>query len=171
MLYYVTQIPVTEDCLFTLDLKKDVGVIAIYFSNPFDSVCHNLLAMLWPYGCQESAIRLIRSSLSDRFERVTSNGFFWIATCGVSQGRLLVREFCTRHSFLLCRKYQFFSLKISTQTNPFLQICLRKISQVLPFSTPLFVDSRTILFLCHGSGQLLGPVCLQKHAGKFSNCP
>lgn len=42
-----------------------------------------------------------------------------------------------------------------------------KISQVLPFSTPLFVDSRTILFLCHGSGQLLGPVCLQKIAGKF----
>ena len=76
VLNYVTQIPATEDCLFTLDLKKDVGVIAIDFSKPFDSVCHNLLAMLRAYGCQKSAIRLIQSHVSDRLQRVKSNGFF-----------------------------------------------------------------------------------------------
>ena len=75
-LLYVTQIPATEDCLFTLDLKKDVGVIAIDFSKPFDSVGHNLLAMLRAYGRQKSAIRLIQSHVSDRLQRVKSNGFF-----------------------------------------------------------------------------------------------
>lgn len=114
VLNYITQI-------------KNVGVILIDFSKPFDSVCHSLLAMLRAYDCQKSAIRLIRSSLSDRFERVKCNGFFWIANCGVSQGRLLVREFCTRNSFLFCRRYQFFSLKISTQANTLLQLCLRRL--------------------------------------------
>ena len=124
--------------------------MAFYFSKPFDSVCHNLHAMLRAYSCEESAIRLIRSSLSNRFERVESNGFFWIATCGLSQGRLLVREFCTRHSFLLCRKYQFFSLKYQLKRTLFWRYVCEDIS-VLPFLTPLFVDSRTILSLCHGA--------------------
>lgn len=62
--------------LFTLDLKKDVGVIAIDFSKPFDSGCHNLTAMLRAYLCQESAISLIQSYLSDHFQRVKCNGFF-----------------------------------------------------------------------------------------------
>ena len=56
----------TVDCLFTLDLKEDVGAIAIDFSKALDSVCYNLLAMLRAYGCQESAIRLVQSYLCDR---------------------------------------------------------------------------------------------------------
>ena len=66
----------TEDCLFTLDLKKDAGVIAIDFSKTFDSVCHNLLAMLGAYGCQESVIRLIQSYLSDGNSNFTSGNTF-----------------------------------------------------------------------------------------------
>ena len=63
MLYYVTQIPNKRLSLYLGLEKKDVGVIAIYFSELFDSVCHNLLD-----NVQES-------SLSDPFERVNSMGF------------------------------------------------------------------------------------------------
>ena len=42
-------------------------MIAVYFSKPFDSVCHNLLAMLRAYSCQESAI-----GLYDRLYRTVS---------------------------------------------------------------------------------------------------
>ena len=48
----------TEDCLLDLDLKKDVGMITIDLSKPFDSVCRNLLTNLRAYSCQESTIEL-----------------------------------------------------------------------------------------------------------------
>jgi len=69
----------TEDWRLALDPTKDVGVIAIDLSKAFDSICHNLLlAKLRAYGCQDSAIRLIQSYFTDRFQRVNAMGFFLI---------------------------------------------------------------------------------------------
>ena len=83
----------TEDWRLALDSKKDVGVIAIDLSKAFDSICHNLLLVkLRAYGCQESAISLIQSYFTDRFQRVKCNGSSsdWLPVqCGVSQGSLL----------------------------------------------------------------------------------
>ena len=83
----------TEDWRLALDSKKDLGVIAIDLSKAFGSIRYNLLlAKLRAYGRQDSAIRLIRSYFSDRFQRVKYNGSFsdWLPVrCGVPQGSLL----------------------------------------------------------------------------------
>ena len=83
----------TEDWRLALDSKKDVGVIAVDLSKAFDSICHNLLlAKLGAYDCQDSAIGLIQSYFTDRFQRVNCNGSSsdWLPVrCGVPQGSLL----------------------------------------------------------------------------------
>lgn len=67
-------------------------MIAIDLSKAFDSICHDLsLAKLIAYGSQDSAIRLIQSYFTDRFQRVKCNGSFsdWLPVrCGVPQGSL-----------------------------------------------------------------------------------
>ena len=72
---------------------KDVAVIAIDLSKAFDSICHNLLlARLKAYGNHDSAIKLIQSYLSGRFQRVKCNGKVsdWLPLCcGAPQGSLL----------------------------------------------------------------------------------
>ena len=83
----------TEDWRLALDSKKDLGVIAIDLSKAFGSIRYNLLlAKLRAYGRQDSAIRLIQSYFSDRFQRVKCNGSFsdWLPVrCGVPQGSRL----------------------------------------------------------------------------------
>ena len=83
----------TDDWRQALDNKKDVAVIAIDLSKAFDSICHNLLlAKLKAYGVHDSAIKLIQSYLSGRFQRVKCNGKVsdWLPLrCGVPQGSLL----------------------------------------------------------------------------------
>ena len=70
-----------------------MAVIAIDLSKAFDSICHNLLqAKLKAYGVHDSAIKLIQSYLSARFQRVKCNGKVsdWLPLrCGVPQGSLL----------------------------------------------------------------------------------
>ena len=64
----------TDDWRQALDNKKDVAVIAIDLPKAFDSICHNLLlAKLKAYGVHDSAIKLIQSYLSGRFQRVKCN--------------------------------------------------------------------------------------------------
>ena len=83
----------TDDWSHAFDNKKDVAVIAIDLSKAFDSICHNLLlAKLKAYGVHDSAIKLIQSYLSGRFQRVKCNGKVsdWLPLrCGVPQGNLL----------------------------------------------------------------------------------
>ena len=83
----------TDDWRQALDNKKDVAVIAIDLSKAFDSICHNLLlAKLKAYGVHDSAIKLIQSYLSGRFQRVKCNGKVsnrLPLRCGVPQGSLL----------------------------------------------------------------------------------
>ena len=83
----------TDDWRQALDNKKDVAVIAIDLPKAFDSICHNLLlAKLKAYGVQDSAVKLIQSYLSGRFQRVKCNGKVsdWLPLrCGVPQGSLL----------------------------------------------------------------------------------
>ena len=83
----------TDDWRQALDNKNDVAVIAIDLSKAFDSICHNLLlAKLKAYGVHDSAIKLIQSYLSGRFQRVKCNGKVsdWLPLrCGVPQGSLL----------------------------------------------------------------------------------
>ena len=80
----------TDDWRTALDQKKDVGVVAIDPSKAFDSICHNLLlAKLKAYGLRDSAIELIQSYLSHRFQRVKCNGVYsdWLPIrCGLPQG-------------------------------------------------------------------------------------
>ena len=83
----------TDDWRQALDNKKDVAVIAIDLSKAFDSICHNLLlAKLKAYGVHDTAIKLIQSYLSGRFQGVKCNGKVsdWLPLCcGVPQGSLL----------------------------------------------------------------------------------
>ena len=83
----------TDDWRQALDNKKDVAVVAIGLSKAFDSICHNLvLAKLKAYGVHYSAIKLIQSYLSDRFQRVKCNEKVsdWLPLrCGVPLGSLL----------------------------------------------------------------------------------
>lgn len=83
----------TDDWRALLDQKMIVGVAAIDLSKAFDSICHNLLlAKLKAYGLRNSALRLLESYLSDRYQRVKCNGRFstWLPVkCGVPQGSLL----------------------------------------------------------------------------------
>jgi len=83
----------TDDWRQALDNKKDMAVVAIDLSKAFDSICHNfLLAKLTAYGVHDSAIKLIQSYLSGRFQRVKCNGKVsdWLPLrCGVPQGSLL----------------------------------------------------------------------------------
>ena len=83
----------TYDWRTALDQKKDVGVVVIDLSKAFDSICHNLLlAKLKAYGLRDSAIELIQSYLSHRFQRVKCNGVYsdWLPIrCGLPQGSLL----------------------------------------------------------------------------------
>lgn len=159
---------VTEDGLFALDLKKDVGVIAIAFSKTFDSVWHNLLAKLRAYGCQESAIRLTGNGHINTivYLKIVHLKMQWVFlnryTCGVSQeGRLLVRKFCTRHPFLLYRKYLDFSrLKYELkQTLCQLQICLRRSFKFFS-SRHLYLGTRKRFFPL-SCLRKTGPLCLQ----------
>ena len=158
---------VTEDGLFALDLKKDVGVIAIAFSKTFDSVWHNLLAKLRAYGCQESAIRLTGNGQINTivYFKIVHLKMQWVFlnryTCGVSQGRLLVRKFCTRNPFLLCRKYLDFSrLKYELKrTLCQLQICLRRSLKFFS-SRHLYLWTRK-RFLTLSWLRTTGPLCLQ----------
>ena len=96
----------TDDWRQALDNKKDVAVVAIDLSKAFDSICHNvLLAKLKAFGVHDSAIKLIQSYLSGRFQRVKCNGKVsdWLPLrCGVTSGSLLgplffyiyLREWC-----------------------------------------------------------------------------
>lgn len=55
---YTALLKLTEDWRQALDLKKDVGVIAVDLSKASDSKCHDLLlAKSRAYGCQDSVIR------------------------------------------------------------------------------------------------------------------
>ena len=59
----------TDDWRMALDQKKDIRVLAIDLLKAFDSICHNLLsAKLQTYGLRDSAIELIQSYLSHRFQ-------------------------------------------------------------------------------------------------------
>ena len=68
-------------------------MIAIDLSKAFDPICHNLLlGKLKAYDVHDSAIKLIQSYLSGRFQRVKCNGKVsdWLPLhCGVPQGSLL----------------------------------------------------------------------------------
>ena len=65
----------------------------IIYSHNLYSICHNsLLAKLKAYGVQDSAIKLIQSYLSGRFQRVKCNGKAsdWLPLrCGVPHESLL----------------------------------------------------------------------------------
>ena len=55
--------------------KKDVAVVAVDISEAFDTVCHDFLpAKMKAYGVHGSAIKLIHSYLSGRFQQVKCNG-------------------------------------------------------------------------------------------------
>ena len=85
-------IKLTDDWRMALDQKKEVGTVAIDLSKAFDSICHNLLAKLRAYGLRDSALKLMRSYLEGRKQRVKCNGVFsdWLPLrCGVPQGNLL----------------------------------------------------------------------------------
>ena len=83
----------TDDWRQALDNKKDVAVVAIDLSKAFDSICYNSLpAKLKAYGVHDSAIKLIQSYLSGRFQRAKCNGKVsdWLPLrWGVPQGSLL----------------------------------------------------------------------------------
>ena len=86
-------IKLTDNSRQALNNKKDVAVVAIDLSKGFDSIYHNLfLAKLKAYGVHDSAIKLMQSYLSGRFQRVKCNGKVsdWLPLrCGVPQGSLL----------------------------------------------------------------------------------
>ena len=79
----------TDDWRQALDNKKDVAVVAIDLSKAFNSIFNNLLqAKLKAYGVHDSAIKLIQSYLSGRFQRVKGNGKVsdWLPLrCGVPE--------------------------------------------------------------------------------------
>ena len=83
----------TDDWRQALYNKKDVAVVAVDLSKAFDTICHNLLlGKMKGYGVHDSAIKLIQSYLSGRFQQVKCNGKVsdWLPfRCGVSQGSLL----------------------------------------------------------------------------------
>ena len=76
-----------------LDKKKVVGALLMDLSKAFDCVNHNLLiAKLHAYGFSDSALRLIKSYLSDRFQRVGVDGSYssWRELLtGIPQGSIL----------------------------------------------------------------------------------
>ena len=86
-------IKLTDDWRMALDQKKEIGPFAIDLSKAFDSMCHNLLlAKLRAYGLRDSALKLMRSYLEGRKQRVKCNGVFsdWLPLrCDVPQGSLL----------------------------------------------------------------------------------
>ena len=74
-------------------VTEKVGVIAFDLSNAFTSICRNLLlAKQKAYGLSESAIRLVRSYLSEWKQHVKYSSTYsdWLPVwCGVPQGSLL----------------------------------------------------------------------------------
>ena len=76
-----------------LDKKKVVGALLMDLSKVFDCVNHNLLiAKLHAYGFSDSALHLIKSYLSDRFQRVGVDGSYssWRELLtGIPQGSIL----------------------------------------------------------------------------------
>ena len=86
-------IKLTDDWRKSLDEKQEVGVVAIDLSKAFDCICHNLLlAKLKAYGLRDTALKLLRSFLHERKQRVICNNSCsnWTPIrCGVPQGSLL----------------------------------------------------------------------------------
>ena len=86
-------IKLTDDWRKSLDEKQEVGVVAIDLSKAFDCICHNLLlANLKAYGLCDTALKLLRSFLHERKQRVICNNSCsnWTPICcGVPQGSLL----------------------------------------------------------------------------------
>ena len=86
-------IKLTDDWRKSLDEKQEVGVVAIDLSKAFDCICHNLLlAKLKAYGLHDTALKLLRSFLHERKQRVMCNNSCssWTPIrCGVPQGSLL----------------------------------------------------------------------------------
>ena len=86
-------IKLTDDWRKSLDEKQKVGVVAIDLSKAFDCICHNLLlAKLKAYGLRDTALKLLRSFLHERKQRVICNNSCsnWTPIrCGVPQGSLL----------------------------------------------------------------------------------
>ncbi|XP_068719429.1 uncharacterized protein [Montipora capricornis] len=86
-------IKLADDWRKSLDEKQEVGVVAIDLSKAFDCICHNLLlAKLKAYGLHDTALKLLRSFLQERKQRVMCNNSCsnWIPIrCGVPQGSLL----------------------------------------------------------------------------------
>ena len=67
-------IKLTDDWRKSLDEKQEVGVVAIDLSKAFDCICHNLLlAKLKAYGVRDTALKLLRSFLHERKQRVICN--------------------------------------------------------------------------------------------------
>ena len=87
------QIKLTDDWRKSLDEKQEVGVVAIDLSKAFDCICHNLLlAKSKAYGLHDTALKLLRSFLHERKQRVMCNNSCsnWTPIrCGVPQGSLL----------------------------------------------------------------------------------
>ena len=82
-----------EDWRSALDSNETVGAILIDLSKAFDSLPHGLIiAKLHAYGMSENACHLVRSYLSDRYQRVKLNNVRsdWKALQrGVPQGSLM----------------------------------------------------------------------------------
>ena len=91
----------TQQCLIVLiekwkhalDQKKSAGAVLTDLSKAFDCVSHNLLiAKLEAYGLDYNSLRMIRSYLSKRYQRVRINGEYstWFEILfGVPQGSIL----------------------------------------------------------------------------------
>ena len=88
-----------DDWRLALDSKKITGAIAMFLSEAFDSICHNLLlAKLRAYGLNDDAIDFFQSYLSDRQQRVKFHGKFseW---CPLKCGALLFNIFLNDLNF------------------------------------------------------------------------
>ncbi len=86
-------IKMIEDWKVALDKQQTTGAIFIDLSKAFDTISHSLLLdKLQNYGMSDSAIKLMSSYLSNRFQRVNigENVSKWgRVKCGVPQGSLI----------------------------------------------------------------------------------
>ena len=113
-------ITLTDNWRKSLDEKQDVGVVAIDLSKAFDCICHNLLlAKLKAYGLHDTALKLLRSFLHERKQRVMWNNSCsnWTPiSCGDPQGSLIspllfnifmndMNEAVIDSSLRLCRRH------------------------------------------------------------------
>ena len=88
-----------------LDNGKTIGVVMIDLSKAFDTIPHpHLLSKLENYGLSKDAVSLMRSYLSNRYQRVKIGNSYsdWSSVkCGVPQGSILDLSYSTS-SLTIC---------------------------------------------------------------------